>query len=107
MSEGLNLPWKPRSPQMEGMSSEAREAKKRGARPHPRSGAGSIKWDASSEDTLYEMKRVKKSHALNGEYLRSLALSAARQGKQAVYVVTMTDADIEIECTINLKGKSS
>lgn len=103
----LGLPWAPRTPQMKGMSSEKDQARQRGARLHPRSGAGSIKWDASDEDTLYEMKHVKKSHALNGEYLRRLRLDAAQQGKEAVYIVQMEDAGIEVECHINLKGKTS
>ena len=103
----LNLPWSPRSRQMEGMSSEKRQAKDHGARLHPRSGAGSIKWDASNEDTLFEMKNVRKSHALQGDYLRRLALDAIKQGKEARYLVTFEDAQIEIECRINLKGKGA
>lgn len=102
----LGLPWKPRTRQMKGMSSEKEQARKRGARLHPRSGAGSIKWDASSEDTLFEMKDVQKSHTLNGAYLRRLALDAAHQGKDARYIVQFEDAGIEVECHINLKGKS-
>lgn len=92
---------------MEGMSSEAKVAKRRGARLHPRSGAGSIKWDASNEETLYEMKDVKKTHTLNGEYLRKLKLDAIKQGKDASYVIQFQDAQIEVECRITMKGKSS
>ena len=102
----LGLPWKPRSRQMEGMSSEKEQARKRGARLHPRSGAGSIKWDASSDEVLYEMKNVQKSHTLTGAYLRRLALDAAHQGKEARYVVTFEADGVEIECRVNLKGKS-
>lgn len=107
MAGDLGLPWKPRTRQMKGMSSEKEQARKRGARLHPRSGAGSIKWDASSDEVLYEMKNAKKSHTLTGAYLRQLALDAAHQGKEARYVVTMEDAGLEIECRINLKGTSS
>ena len=103
---GLNLPWSPRTRQMEGMSSEARVAKKRDARLHPRSGAGSIKWDASNEEILFEMKDVDKSHTLNGQYLRKLKLDAIKQGKDASYIVTFNDAGIEVECRITMKGKS-
>ena len=102
----LGLPWKPRTRQMKGMSSEKEQARKRGARLHPRSGAGSIKWDASSDDTLFEMKDVQKSHTLNGAYLRQLALDTAHQGKDARYIVQFEGAGIEVECHINLKGKS-
>lgn len=90
---------------MKGMSSEKEQARKRGARLHPRSGAGSIKWDASSEDTLFEMKDVQKSHTLNGAYLRRLALDAAHQGKDARYIVQFEDAGVEIECVISLNTK--
>lgn len=90
---------------MEGMAEESRQAKKHGARLHPRSGAGSIKWDASNDEVLFEMKNALKSHTLQGEYLKRLALDAARQGKEARYLVTFENAGIEIECRVNLRGK--
>lgn len=90
----LNLPWKPRSRQMDGLASEAQIAKARGARVHPRSGAGKIKWDASDEETLYEMKDANKTHQLSGELLKRLHLAAIQQGKTAEYVIYFTDANL-------------
>lgn len=92
---------------MEGMAVEKKQAKAHGARLHPRSGAGNIKWDASNEETLFEMKNALKSHTLNGVYLRRLALDAAQQGKEARYLVSFEEAGVEIECRINLKGRPS
>jgi hypothetical protein len=92
--------WTSKSPQEKGRQAEPRIAKSRGARPHPRSGAGRIKWDASSESEVLEIKHVQKSHTLNGAYLDALYRRATQQGKAAVYVIEFTDAKIEATITI-------
>jgi hypothetical protein len=89
---------------MDGMASEAQIAKKRGARVHPRSGAGNIKWDASDEETIYEMKDAMKSHTLSGALLEKLFLDATRQGKEAVYTVYFTEFDLSCDITMH-RGK--
>ena len=98
--EELKLPWEVRTRQREGMSSEKRRAKKDGARLHPRSGAGSIKWDASNDDEIFEYKDVAKSHTLKGELLEALFRDAMQQGKKPVYIVTFKNHNIIVECTI-------
>lgn len=96
--------WKHKSRSQEGLASEQEVIKKRGGRPHPRSGAGNIKWDGSDEETLYEIKDVMTSHALNGGYLEKLFMDAVRQGKEAVYIVQFRKARIRLECRIYRDG---
>lgn len=97
----LGLPYgAPDTPQVAGRKAEAKQARKRGARQHPNSGAGSIKWDASSTDKLFEIKTVQKSHTLKGAYLLQLFRDAIRQGKEPYYIVTFTDEGLEVECRI-------
>ena len=96
------LPYDPRiTPQVKGRKDEVIMAKERGARLHPMSGAGSIKDDASNEDTVFEMKSVRASHSLKGSTLLDLFLRATKQGKEAQYVVRFNDA--RIEATITFK----
>lgn len=79
--------WTKRSRQEVGRQTEKKAAKKLGARPHPNSGAGHIKWDASSETDLFEMKDATKSHTLNSDLLEKLFRDGARQGKSSHYIV--------------------
>jgi len=58
-----------------------------GARAHPNSGAGRIKFDGSDDETVIEVKDARKSFTLNAAYLLDLFKVAARQGKSAVLVV--------------------
>lgn len=96
----IELPWSPRSRQKEGDQTEKKIAKDKGARVHPRSGAGSIKWDASSEDELIEVKDAAKSHTMQGALLNRLLRDAINQGKQAVYVIHFRSFNITVECRI-------
>ena len=83
--------------QVEGMVSEKKAAKKRGAKLHPRSGAGTIKWDASTDDELIEYKDAAKTITVNGKYLEKLFRDASAQGKDAIFVVTFGEANIILE----------
>ena len=92
--EGVKLPWAPRSRQEEGRKTEARVIKM-GLRGHPNSGAGRIKYDASDDETLVEVKDAKKSYTMNAAYLEDLFKTAARQSKTAVLVVKFPNVIIE------------
>lgn len=100
----IELPWDPhKSRQVQGMDSEKRQAKARGAKLHPRSGAGKIKDDASDADTIFEFKDVMKTHTLRGDALNGLFKRAAQQGKEAKYIVLFVEDGIEAEITIRRK----
>ena len=90
----LDLPWGVRTRQEQGLKTEAEIIKKRGGRVHPRSGAGSIKSDGSSEETLYELKDAGKSHTIKGTDLEILFKRAVQQGKDAEYIVYFQNTDI-------------
>lgn len=97
--DGL-MPWEPKTPQEYGKRVEKKRAKERGARVHPGSGSGRIKYDASTTETLYEFKEVAKSHTLKGDYLEEIFVTATRQGKDAIYVVSFGNG-------ITLEGRLS
>lgn len=84
---GIDLPWSPRTRQVQGRVSEQRAAKRLGARLHPNSGAGKIKFDYSTDDAIFEHKDANKTHTLNAAFLMDFFRKAARQNKDAVYVV--------------------
>lgn len=67
-------------------------------RAHPASGAGSIKYDGSTDEQVVEVKDASKSYTLRGAYLLDLFRHAARQGKQARLVVNYPEvvADITV-----------
>lgn len=92
--------WEPKTPQEKGRQAEPRIIKARGGRPHPRSGAGRIKDDGSSETEVIEVKHVAKSHTLKGESLDALYRRATQQGKDAVYVIEFVDSRITATITI-------
>lgn len=100
----LSMPWTPRTRQKEGDRTEKKVVKDMGGRVHPRSGAGSIKHDGSTEDLLIEVKDAARSHTMNGEYLLELFTTAVRQGKEPRYVVTFKDAGLIVDCTIRKVG---
>jgi hypothetical protein len=89
-----------KTPQVKGRVDEARMAKERGARLHPMSGAGSIKDDFSTEDTIFEVKSVKKTHTLNGADLLALFRRGTQQGKGVEYVIEFADAKLEATVTL-------
>lgn len=92
------MPWaKGLTPQENGKKVEKERAKYYGARVHPGSGSGRIKHDASNAEELIEFKEVAKSHSLNGNYCNQLYTRAVQQEKEALYVVTFTEANITAE----------
>lgn len=91
-----SLPWSIPTRQQQGRITERKEARRRGARLHPNSGAGRIKHDASTEDQLIEIKDSKVSYTLNKKYLEELWTVATRQGKEPLLVVAFGDLVAEI-----------
>lgn len=79
---------------------ERKILKKMGARQHPMSGAGRIKYDGSTEADLVEVKDANKSHTLKASLLNDLRVKATRQGKDAVYIVTFQDPSLYVECRV-------
>ena len=74
--------------------------RKRGARLHPNSGAGSIKWDGSDEDFLYEVKTTRRSFTMNGAMLAKMFRDAVQQGKQPKLLVRFTDYDLVADVSV-------
>ena len=99
-SDELGLPYGSKSRQVVGRDTEKKIARSTGARAHPMSGAGSIKWDASTETELLEIKDANRSHTIKGAMLDSLYRDAVREGKTPVYVVYFTDSDITVVCHV-------
>ena len=89
-----DIPWKPRTRQQEGDRTEKKIIKQMGGRVHPRSGAGSIKHDGSTDDELIEVKDANKTHSILANYLYELFVTAVRQGKQPRYIVKFTNGII-------------
>ena len=83
----IDMPWAPNTRQVAGRVSEKRAAKEAGARLHPNSGAGRIKYDYSDADAIFEHKDATLTHALNAKFLLGFFRAASRQGTRAVYVV--------------------
>lgn len=79
--------------------------KRRGAKLHPNSGAGRIKWDGSDDQFLIEHKDATKQHALKAGYLKSLFMSAVRQGKEPLYVIKFSDPPLLVEVRIQIGDK--
>lgn len=104
MSMPSEMPWQPRSRQQTGMQTEKQIVKKKGGRVHPRSGAGKIKDDGSTDSELLEVKDARRTHTIKGSDLLALFNRATRQKKEAQYVVYFTEADLTITGTIT-KGK--
>lgn len=65
-----------------------------GARVHPNSGAGKIKYDGSDDDTVYEVKDMTKSFSLIAADLYASFVHASRQGKRMVWMVYFRAYDI-------------
>lgn len=91
------MPWQVDTPQVNGRKEEKAMARKRGARLHAMSGAGSEKNDFSNEDTVYEAKNVAKTHTIKGEDLLKLFIGASQQGKDAIYLVRFEGVGITLE----------
>ena len=91
------MPWSVDSAQVNGRKAERQMAKERGARLHPNSGAGPEKNDFSTDDAVYEAKNVRKTHTVKGSDLEKLFVGAAKQGKDAVYLVHFEESGITLE----------
>lgn len=95
-----NIGWSPRSRQKEGELTERKIVKERGGRVHPRSGAGSIKWDGSSDEEVMEIKDANITHTLNGQMLDDLFRKAMKLGKSPVYIVQFKKHKIKAVITL-------
>ncbi len=100
------LPWNKPTRQMQGIRSERKILKILGARRHPMSGAGSIKYDGSDEEHVYEIKDAEVAYVLQGKYLRDGFQQAARQSKRFVLVVHFVDADVTARIHTTIGGRS-
>lgn len=101
----LGLPYRvTRTPQENGRIEEVKMARKRGATPHPGSGAGNIKDDASNDQTIYEFKNVSRTHTLKGSDLLALFKRSIRQQKEAEYVIYFQQEDLTATITLR-RGK--
>lgn len=83
----LGLPYRPATRQEQGLVTERQVLRERGARQHPRSGAGRIKQDGSTEDAVIEVKDANRSFTLSGTDLLAAWIDATRQGKDSVWVI--------------------
>ena len=100
----MSMPWTPRTRSKMGESTEKQIVKKKGGRVHPRSGAGKIKDDGSTDTLQIEVKDAMRTHSIKGSDLLALFRRATRLGKQAEYVVYFTEADLTLTGRIT-KGK--
>ena len=91
----MSLRWQKKTRQEVGRITEHRLLKAVNARIHPMSGAGSIKYDGSTDSIEYEIKDANEKFTLDGAQLRASFSHAASQGKQSVWVVHFTDANID------------
>lgn len=71
---------------------------------HPRSGAGRIKDDASTDWELLEVKDANRTYTLKGAELAPLHRRAAQQGKDATFIIYFTEADVTATITVT-KGR--
>jgi len=83
--------WSVPSRQVQGRVTEKDILKKRGIKNHPNSGAGSIKYDGSDNETIVEVKDANKSYTLKGKELGDLYRHAAKEGKDGVFIIRFTD----------------
>lgn len=100
----VDLPWQPATRQQQGGKTEQQIAKKRGARIHPRSGAGSIKDDASTDHEQIEIKDANKVYQLKGSELNTLLKRATQRNKDATFIVYFTEADLTATIAVT-RGK--
>lgn len=94
------MPWRTETPQERGHRHEREELRRRGARQHPRSGAGRIKLDGSTDTELIEHKSANKQLTLDGQVLRRDHVRALHAGQELVWVVRFEDAGITAEVRI-------
>lgn len=91
------IPWSVDTPSVRGRKAEKEEARKIGARLHSNSGAGVEKNDYSTEDAVFEHKAVAKTHTIKGSDLLVLFEGAARQGKEAIYIIDFSETGLRLE----------
>lgn len=99
-----NMPWQPRTRQKQGDKTEKEVVTKKGGRVHPRSGAGSIKDDGSTDDAILEVKDANLVHTISGRDLAALFKRATRKGKRAEYIIYFQGSDVTLTGIIT-KGK--
>lgn len=95
----LGLPYRPRTRQEDGTVTEKRVLKERGARQHPRSGAGSIKEDGSTAEHLIEVKDANIAFGLKSQDLMQSYKRAVAEDKDAIWVIRFANG---IEAEIHL-----
>lgn len=93
------MPWQPRTPQSHGKQAEQAVLREMGARAHPGSGSGSIRFDGSTVDDLIEIKHAKKTINLALAYLEILLQTAIRQQKTARLIIKFPG--LRLECTLH------
>ena len=101
------LPWRTPDDRTRGLRREAKVVKERGGRVHPRSGAGRIKNDGSTQEADIEVKSTNgKQFILKAEELRKSWVQAVRAGKeQMVWVIVFEKEGVEAEVTVRLRPK--
>ena len=73
-------------------------AKSYGARPHPNSGAGTIKEDASSATEVLSFKTTgAKGHRITVEEMLLLLKRAQRMDKEPLYVLDFIEHGLRVE----------
>jgi hypothetical protein len=98
----MDMPWRPRTPQERGRQTERAVLKGKGARAHPGSGSGKIRFDGSTDEEIIEVKEASKILSLTRAYLELLLQTAIRQQKQAVLIVRMPG--LRVECKLYREG---
>lgn len=99
----ISLPWSAKETrQVQGIRTEKDWLRNRGARRHPNSGAGKIKWDGSDQDCLYEIKDSSKTFSLTRALVVKLHRDAISQSKAPVLIVRF--GDYEVRCLITKKA---
>lgn len=90
--------WKAATRQEVGRTSERKRLKERGAKVHPNSGAGRIKFDGSDENFIIEHKDATQSFTVNKRLIEALHKEAARQGKDGMLIIQF--GEYQVECLI-------
>jgi hypothetical protein len=98
------LPWRVRNPQEKGRKQEEQVLRSNGARAHPGSGSGKIRFDGSTEEELIEVKHASKTLTLTLSYLELLLTTAIRQEKSALLVIRMPG--LRLECRLYREGST-
>lgn len=71
------------------------------------SGAGKIKDDGHTDESLFEVKDARASFTLRAAEMRGLFRRAIAQGKLGVLLVYFSDEDFTVECRLVPGGKEA